>query len=471
MENQLGTDILVSKVNAAIEKHGMIRAGDGIVVGVSGGPDSVALLHVLNQLKSQRKFRLVAAHLDHGLRAESSRDAEFTREMSEALGVEVHVQSADVKRMAVELGMSVEEAGRRARYDFFEAIRAAVNAETIATAHHLDDRLETFFLRVFRGSTLTGLGGIPPTRGRIIRPFIEARRSEILHFLDERHIPYRIDHSNLSADTDRNFIRNRLMPLISQRFPDFKGPLTRTMNSVREEEEFLEDFSSSLKPRISRHRGNQVTLDIPGLREVPRVLAGRVILESLYELSGPSVRWARIHLNKILDIAYGNNPSAQMDLPGGIVLVREYDRVRISLGQHEKPVPFRISVTGPGEVHVPSTGAILTFVIVEPGIDMPRASSSQQEAYFDADYARFPLTVRSPLPGDRLKPWGMRGTRKLKEIFIDLKVPRRLRMQSPLIEKDGEILWIPGIRRSRSAPVVPGTRRVLKVSVSEGPRR
>ncbi len=460
---------LVSTVNEVIEKYGMIHSGDAIVVGVSGGPDSVALLHVLNLLKSERGFRITAAHLDHGLRPESRQDAEFTRDMSEALGVEAHVDSTDVLRLASECGISVEEAGRKARYDLFERVRAAVGAETIATAHHLDDQMETFFLRVFRGSTLTGLGGIPPKRGRIIRPLIEARRLEILDFLNARHIPYRIDRTNLSADTDRNFIRNRLIPLIKQRFPDFGNPLARTVNAIREEDQFLESLASALKSHAVRQRDDRLILAIPGLLDVPRVLARRVVLDGLYGLSGPSVRWARVHLDTIFNVMHGENPSAEIDLPGGIVLVREYDRLTFTVGRPEEPAPFSVQVAGPGELRVPSTGTIMTFEIVMPRSDLPVSSAGPVEAYFDADGALFPLTVRSILPGDRLQPWGMTGTRKVKEILIDCKVPRRLRMKIPLLEKDKELLWVPGIRRAGAAPVVPETRRVLKVSVTALP--
>ncbi len=465
MTGTTGRHELVSKVNAVIEKHGMIRSGDGIVVGVSGGPDSVALLHVMNLLKSERNFRLVVAHLDHGLRPESREDAEFTWELSESLGVSAHVQTADVRQIALDLGISVEEAGRRARYDFYERVRAAVSAQSIATAHHLDDQLETFFLRVFRGSTLTGLGGIYPKRGRIIRPFIEAQRTEILDFLSKGRIPYRIDRSNLAANTDRNFIRNRLMPMITERFPDFRGPLTRTVNAVRDEEDFLESLAADLRTRTIRRQGNRMIMDILGIREAPRVLATRAVLGSLYELSGPSVRWARVHLDTIFNIVDGENPSAETHLPGGIVLLREYGRITLASGRPEDPVPFHLEITEPGELRVPSTGVIMRFEIVEPGVNIPRGSPGSREAYFDAQRARFPLTVRSLLPGDRFRPWGMKGTRKLKNVLIDVKVPRRLRLQIPLLVKDKEILWISGIRRGRAAPVVQQTQRVLKVTV------
>lgn len=455
---------LVFRVREIIEEYGMIRAGHAVVVGVSGGPDSVALLHVLHMLSSAHDFRVMVAHLDHQLRPESARDAAFVKELAESLGADFHHGVTNVQQLALAEGLSVEEAGRRARYDFFERVRNSVAADVIATAHHLDDSMETFFLRVFRGSTVKGLGGVPPVRGRIVRPLIGVLRSDILQFLKEQAIPYRIDSTNLSTDTDRNYIRNRLIPAILERFPHFRQPLARTMKLIAEEEKVLDRLASDLSSQWIERAGKRIRLDVRELRASPEVLASRAILQALYRISGPGVRWARVHLDTIMSIVHGENPSAQVDLPGGLRVFREYDRLWVVVGRQEPPEPYSMVVTNPGEVVAPSTGTILRFQIMEPGSDCVPGSADARIAYFDGDRAEFPLTVRSPVPGDRIKPWGLKGSRKLKNIFIDLKVPRRLRTTIPVLEKDREILWIPGIRRGRAAPVDSGTQRVLKVT-------
>jgi tRNA(Ile)-lysidine synthase len=459
-------DALAAQVCAVVTKFGMIRRGDGIVVGVSGGPDSVALLRVLHALKSELGFWMIIAHLDHRLRSNSVQDADFVRDLAKDLDIEIKVKATDVRQLAQDRDMSIEEAGRRARYDFFEQVRASAAADTIATAHHLDDQVETFFLRIFRGSTLKGLGGIPPVRGRIIRPLIEESREEILSFLEDHEIPFRLDSSNLTCETDRNFIRNRLIPVIRERFPDFRGPMSRTMDLLGQEDEFLTGLASDLRSQAIRQSGKKITLDIPDLCDAPGVIASRAILQGLYSISGPTVRWARTHVDIILNIARGGNPSAEISLPGGIVLTREYDTLTFAKGRPEPSDPFFLEVTGPGEILVPSTGMIVTFQVVEKPLNAISDLHQVDEAYFDADHVGFPLVVRSPLPGDRFRPWGLEGSRKLKKVLIEHKVPRQARRQVPLIEKDKIILWIPGIRRGQAAPIGPRTRRVLKVSVT-----
>ncbi len=173
---------LLSIIRKTIEEYRMLVSGTGVVVGASGGPDSTAMLHALNVLKDDIGFRIIAAHLDHGLRPESGLDAQFVSDVAKGLGIDFEVKSINVRDLAKKLNISIEEAGRRARYDFFEEVRKNVGAGVVATGHHQDDELETFFLRIFRGSSIKGLRGIPPVRGRIIRPLINCRRSEILDF-------------------------------------------------------------------------------------------------------------------------------------------------------------------------------------------------------------------------------------------------------------------------------------------------
>ncbi len=212
----------------------------------------MALLHVLHMLSQDWGFRIIAGHLDHGLRPDAVADAEFVQDMTEGLGIRSVVERVNVREEAASHGISVEEAGRRARYSFFERVRSEFGAGAIATAHHRDDALETFFLRVLRGSSHTGLQGIPAKRGHIIRPLIKARRTEILVFLQERHLPFRIDQTNLEVDTDRNFIRNRLFPVVEERFPGFRAPLGRSMELIEQEDAFLAGEAMTLVRCLGR---------------------------------------------------------------------------------------------------------------------------------------------------------------------------------------------------------------------------
>jgi len=458
--------VLLQKARTAIQRDRMIDRGAGVVVGVSGGPDSVALLHILHGLRSELDLWLVVAHLDHAIRSDSPKDADFVRGMSHELGINYAISCVDVRADAASDGTSVEDAGRRARYRFFEEVRMSAGAHVIATGHQRDDDLETLFLRILRGSSLTGLRGIPAVRGRIVRPLIDATRAEILSFLALQRIPYRIDSTNLETGTDRNFIRNRLFPLISERFPDFRNPVHRTLTLVREDEEFLNSEATRLYQRVVQTIRGGLAMEISELAGAPEVLASRVILAALHSVSGTEVRVSQRHLQAIIGILRGTNPSARIDLPGGLMLQREYRSLILSRGGLEAaPDWIHISVDRPGTVMIPGGEFVLRFRVVENTGKVPIPSDSRGIAVFDADKARFPLIVRSPRPGDRIRPWGMEGTRKIKKVLIDVKVPVRKRRSIPLLVKDDRVLWIPGIRRSREAPVTAETRMVLEVAL------
>ncbi len=353
---------LVASVTRVIKRYRMIRRGEGVVVGVSGGPDSIALVHILNMLKAEMGFWLVPAHLDHLLRPESRVDAEFVREMSRKLSLEAQVKVVNVRDFAARRGISVEEAGRAVRYAFFEEIRASTGAGVIATAHHMDDALETFFLRIFRGSSLKGLTGIAPTRASVVRPLIETSRADIIQFLKEEAIPYRIDPTNLDLRSDRNFVRNRLIQTITEHFPNFRNPLQRTIKLLGEEEEFVGRLAEELYSQTISGSETGLTMSIPKLRSDPMVLASRVILRALYTLSGPDVRWTRTHVENIWKLLHSSIPSGVVHLPGGLAVARDYDRLVLSrrVVAESAPPPV-ILVSGPG--YCGSSGYCLHFEV------------------------------------------------------------------------------------------------------------
>ncbi|MEJ2715744.1 MAG: tRNA lysidine(34) synthetase TilS [Deltaproteobacteria bacterium] len=466
MNESVGARSLIEKVKAEIARHRMIRPGSGVIAAVSGGPDSVALLHLLTRLSPVLSCWVAVAHMDHGLRAESAKEAEFVRTMAVEMGLKVEVRRVDVRRVAAEQGVSLEEAGRKARYAFFEDARISCGAEVIATAHQREDALESFFLRIFRGSSLTGLRGILPVRGRIVRPLIGIPRQEVLGFLEDEHIPYVIDPTNLGTETDRNFVRNRLLLVVRERFPSFEKPLERTLDLVREEEDYLDQEAAKLWSALVSRIDNGLEINGAQLANAPGVLAARVILTSLYDLSGPETRWARTHLESILGMLRSENPSGRLDLPGGLTLLREYGRLRLMKGEAiESSSPMELSVEGPGAVELPDTGMTIRFRMVTRTKAPFEDLDGRTTALFDLEHVPFPLILRSPRPGDRFRPWGMRGSRKLKDLLIDLKVPLRQRREIPLLVKGDRILWIPGIRRSREAPVREETKRILEVSL------
>jgi tRNA(Ile)-lysidine synthase len=390
--------------------------------------------------------------------------------MAKRLGSEFRIKRMNIFALAEKLDVSVEEAGRRARYQFLEETRISCQADVIATGHHRDDEVETFFLRIFRGSSIKGLCGIPPVRGRIIRPLINADRSEILDFLRQQAIPYRIDKTNLEADSDRNFIRNRIAPVIESRFPHFRAPLKRTMELIKFEDDFLEQEVTKIYSDSVTNDAASLTVNMSRLRDLPEALIARLFLRALHDFFGAEIRWRQAHLRRLFAVIRGDNPSAIAHLPDGIKLIREYDLVLIS--RHEKeelPLSDFITVSGPGKVPAPQLGRAIEFHVFSKTENFHLDKSDRRNVFFDADVLKFPFVIRTPRPGDRFRPWGRGGTRKLKKVLIDLKIPLRQRKRIPLLVKNDEILCILGIRRGSVAPIGRGTSSILMVTLIDEP--
>lgn len=465
MNPRSGIRDIVPVVRRTIADHGMISPGDTVVTAVSGGPDSVALLRILHLLSTELRFSIIVAHVDHKLRHESAEDAVFVKKVSEDLGLEVVTTEADVYGTASSRRRGLEEAGRRVRYRFFEELAASRGADRIATAHHADDAIETFFLRLLAGAGTTGLAGIVPVRGNIVRPLIRCFRDEILAFLEKEGMSYRVDSTNLLTDTDRNFVRNAVIPLIGSRFPGFRKSLLRTLDLIADDRRSLQGLVSDLVNRGVICRCAETLIDVPAFQKASSRVAGRALLEVLYSIPDSDERWTKAHVDGILRIIHGDNPSAQMDLPGGIVLVREYDSLRLFRGVPTAAADFHIEVSDEGRFQIPSLGMVFEFLVTEEKLTGVENSGAWAISCFDADAATFPLILRPPRPGDRFHPWGFAGTRKLKKVLIDHKIPLRLRRRLPLLVKDDHILWIPLVRQSSLAGVTPRTRRILTVRV------
>jgi tRNA(Ile)-lysidine synthase len=454
-------------VRTTIGAHELLAPGDGVVVGVSGGPDSVALLHALNMLNPEMNLKLIVAHVDHALRSRSVIEAAFVSRLACELGLECRSKRVDVGELSRALGLSMEETGRRVRYEFFEEVRHELGARRIATAHHSDDAVETFFLRLIRGSSLIGLRGVAAKRNNIIRPLISCDRARILEFLESNGFAFHIDESNLSSETDRNFMRNRVLPVIAERFPNYRESLRRTMELLNKENDFLERLAESSYLEVVGRADNEISLDLTKLLVQSDQIAARVIVKAIYAASDDRTRLEEKHITALLALLKSGSTTFGMDLPAGLVAVRRYDRLLIGRAKaRSHSESFQINIEGPGPVAAPNSGRKLTISVLEKAaVDLAEASSNT--VYFDADLVGFHLTLRNRLPGDRFRPWGGAGSRKVKDILIDLKIPREERGKVDLLLSRGEIIWIVGVRRSEAAPVTAATKRVLEIVLEE----
>jgi tRNA(Ile)-lysidine synthase len=471
------TSKLLTKVRKTIRKNDMLRKGDHVLVGLSGGADSVALLAVLNRLCPACGVALTAAHFNHKTRAsESDRDEAFVRTLCKSVGVDLICGS--LKNAKRQRGISMEDFLRRKRYGFLEKARLKAGATRIALGHHQGDQAETVLMNVIRGAGLNGLSGIPPVRheGTFIRPLIDCSRLEIVDYLAAEGLTFVDDSSN----TDERFLRNRirfsLMPELEKQFnPAIAETLCRLADVIRTENDYMREQTQIRLSRWREGRDQDNPLEVPigELTSLHPALQRRAILEIARDLSAEDAAIGLEHVKAVLDMAGGANPGGSLDLPGGLRVGRTYDLLEFRSvsqpgGRSRRGVPedswepFRFEVPIPGMVRIPGVTMSIRFRELRK---VQSVLSTERKAYLDMERIAFPLVVRNLLPGDRIQPLGMKGTRKLKSVFIDEKIPRENRGRIPVVADGISVLWVPGVRLSERVRVRKGSKRILSAEI------
>ncbi len=454
---------IIKKVKDTIATHGMLDKGDTVIVAVSGGVDSMVLLHALNRIRKDFRLTLVVCHLNHGLRGkESERDLKFVEKSCKDLGLKFEGKRLPAGKLKLEKG-SLQEAARIKRYKFLEDAAKKYSANKIALGHTIDDQAETVFMRFIKGSSLTGLAGIPPVRGSFIRPLIGIKKEELMRFAEEEEIVYVEDSSNLSPRYLRNDLRLNLIPVIKKYNPNLAETLARTASVLNDDDECLENLALGLMPRVILKKGQTgLVLDRQGLTRIHRALAARVFLNAIALLNNKSNAYS-VHIRSFLKILDGKSAGSSVTLPGGLKVSREYDYVIMSTRPPKKIKPFDKTVNVPGITRLGRH--VLRATILNK---LPRTCSGNDKiAYFDYTAIKGPLKLRSIRPGDRMTPFGMKGTKKLKEILIEKKIPRGRRPEIPLLCYEKDILWAVSVRRSGLFRVKSDAKRILKLEYLE----
>ena len=456
----------------------MLRKGDHVLVGLSGGADSVALLAMLNHLRPTCGISLTAAHFNHKTRAsESDRDEAFVRTLCKSVGVALICGS--LEDTARPRGVSVEDFLRRKRYGFLENALRKAGATRIALGHHQGDQAETVLMNIIRGAGLNGLSGIPPVRngGTFIRPLIDCSRREIVDYLAAKGLPFVDDSSN----TDERFLRNRirlsLMPELEKWFnPSIGETLCRLADVIRTENDYITEQVQIRLSRWREGRGLENPLEVPieELTSLHPALQRRAILEIARDVSAGDAAIGLEHVEAVLDMAGGANPAGSLDLPGGLRVGRSYGllefrrvsrlggRPRRKTAPEDAREPYRFEVSVPGTVRIPGGTMRIRFRELRRA---PSVLSTQRKAYLDMERIEFPLVVRNILPGDRIQPLGMKGTRKLKSILIDEKIPREQRGRIPVVADGISVVWVPGVRLSERVRIGKGSKRILSAEI------
>lgn len=442
-------------VRGTITRRRMLKGGETVVVAVSGGPDSLALLHALVRLARPLDLDLHVAHFDHRLRSGSAADAAFVGRAAARLGLACTIRAADAT--FVPKGSSREAAARERRYAFLDEVAEEVGAAAIATGHTLDDQAETVLMRLLAGTGTHGLGGIPPVRGRVIRPLIDTRRSETDAFCRALRLRPRGDPTNADTTFTRNAVRAELVPLLVERF-NARTPeaLARLADLVRDEDALLDELAAAaLEPEIVP---GGARLEVERLLTLPVALQRRVVRR----IAPLDVE----HTERVLRLCREGRSGDQVGLPAPLNATLSYGSLLIGRASPAPESAGPVGLAAPGVTDLPPWSMRVRAWIET---ERPRALPDGRRAcVLDAARARPPLAVRSPRRGDRFRPLGMRGMKRLGDFFTDAKVPRSERDGVALITSGEEIAWVTGHRPDDRFKVTGRTRRYLWLEIEEG---
>lgn len=445
-------------VIAYIKEHNMIKPGGRIVVGVSGGADSMALLHILHRYCREKGGEVIAAHLNHGLRREAIQEEQLVKDTCAAWGIACYTRQVDVAAEAARTQKSTEEAGRDCRYQFFRELAHQVQADHIATAHHQNDQAETVLLHLLRGSGIRGLQGIKPVSGPLIRPFLCVTRQDIEQYVQENQLPFCQDLSNSDPVFTRNRIRLQLIPYLQEAFnPRIVEALNRLAIIAREENAALDEIADRKWPQLARSRQNQLELDAKLLEQEPPALQNRLILRALQEVSGQR-DWSYEDLLRVRSLL--DKPGSNFILEWGhsVQVGKVYDTLVFAAKLAESP-SFCYPVDIPGSVYVKELATTFSFEIVPCRKFQPAPGVLG----LDLDCLEQPLCLRSRREGDRLQPRGFKGHKSLKKYLMEQKIPARQRNQIPLLAAGEKIYAVLGFLVTELAAVTDSTTRILVI--------
>ncbi len=489
---------LLQHVTAFCAEHQLIATGDTIVVGVSGGPDSLALLTLLRQMALDFNLTLHVAHLNHGLRGpDADADAAFVAHMARQWQLPITIEKINVAALAEQKKQTLEEAARYARYAFLHRVARRIHAPKIAVGHNANDQTETVLFHLLRGTGIAGLGGmLPATRltgyappesatlqkpspPLLIRPLLNTPRDEIETFCNAHSLTPRIDHSNQDQAFFRNRIRHELLPLLETYNPNIHQALRRTASLVAADNAFLdEETERAWRLTVKAGVAHAVIFDWQDWQPLPLAMQRRVLRKAIQQLSKTTRNIDFAPIEQARCLLHSGRTGSQLSLPHGLTLVLGYNTFTLATSHYTPPAPTfphlatntSVSIVVPGNTPLSEAGGrwYIQTTLLDPrhlsADDLSRHIPWQ--AYFDAAAVGQTPTLRTRRPGDRFAPYGLNGhTQRLKKYMIDQKIPAHQRASIPLlVSKAGEICWVCGWRTSHHSRVTPDTRHVLSVA-------
>lgn len=448
------------------------HAGQRVGVGVSGGPDSVLLLHFMHRLAGEIGLTLVAVHFNHRLRgSESDGDEALVRELAGLLHLQYLRDEADVARVARGRRGNLEAVARDLRYRFFFNLIDRGQLDSVATAHTANDQAETVLMRILRGTGTRGLGGIHPVlEGKVVRPFLGVTRDEVMREVKTRGLAYRVDSSNLNLRWRRNKIRAELLPWLAKEYnPEIVPLLNQFAERARDDEACMERLARDRSQPWRLREGGEERISVRALLELPPALVRRVLRQMMQSVRGSLLGLTHLHVELLRRFAGQAQSGKILNLPGGIVARKEFQWLVVGpAAREEVDSDYSYSVTLPGKYAVPGLGLTLHFKILNHG-DPGRAYNLKTPIWLDPQKLSEDLVLRNWRAGDIFCPIGCQRARKLKEFFVERKIPQGLRKAWPVLVSAGQIVWARGFPPGRSAAATNETASM--VIVEEEPTR
>lgn len=454
---------MLEQVRRTVEEHHMLQQGDGVVIGVSGGADSMCLLWIMRKLAQEYSLRLQVVHVNHKLRKAAEEEENYVTDICRQWEIPCTVCARDIHAYAKQTGMSVEEAGRAYRYECFERVRTETDCQKIAVAHHANDRAETLLFHMTRGTGMRGLGSIPPVRGNIIRPLLSVTREEIEEYLQECKVRYYIDESNLESEYSRNHIRNQIMPELRQLNERAVEHMSEVAELAQEYWQYVEQQAQELETVCVREGKDGIELQEAPLLQAPELVKRHLLYRVIARISGSAKDLEQQHIRQVselLDKAVGK----QVMLPYHIVAVRTRQGLQIGIKHKEeqKAEAIRLPVVIDGITPIAGKGILKTRLEEKtPNLEITKKLYTKM---FDYDKIYDTLCLRTPETGDYLVIDTQGRRKKLSRFFIDNKIPGEERNQMLVVADGSRICWVLGMRISEDIKVTEDTSRVLILS-------
>jgi len=454
-----------------IDQHSLIDKGDNILIGLSGGPDSMALLYGLLEIQNQKSFSIYIAHVNHGVRGEEAdEDEKFVERLSKKLNLPYYSTRIDMEGYAKKHKMSSEEAGRKLRYDFFRDTLLNIGGGKIAVAHNKNDQAETLIMRMLRGTGIDGLKGMEYKTEEIIRPLLDISRAEIEEYIEINKIETRLDKTNLVPIYNRNKIRLEVIPYIKENFnPNIIDTLWRTSKIMSYDSSFLNEYTlKTYRDLMKSKKKNSIILYRKKFSKEHTAIKQRIVRQAIYDLTNNLQGITSKHILDIVELFDRGDTGKSIDLINNIIAETSYDDLIIKMRNKEYSVDYNYDISFEKPIYIKETNCFIEARVV-PKEKVEINFKDRFIKYFDYDKIEDGLHLRNRKTGDKFVPLGMNGMKKLKDLFIDEKIPLNKRDTIPILTDGKNIIWVVGLRVSEDYKITPSTKNVLVIKYYKKP--